>query len=35
MSVALVRTDEDSKQNPVYFVSKMLTNAEIRYTDFE
>ena len=35
MRVALVRMDEDGKQNLVYFVSKMLTNAETRYTDFE
>ena len=35
ISAALVRSDEDDKQRPVYFVSKMLTNVETRYTDFE
>ena len=35
MSVALVRSGENGKQKPVYFVSKVLTNAETRYTDFE
>ena len=32
---ALVRTGEDDKQKLVCFVSKVLTNAETRYTDFE
>ena len=31
----LVRSDEDDKQKLVYFVSKMLTNAEARFTEFE
>ena len=35
VSVALVQLDGDDKQWPVYFVSKMLTNVETRYTDFE
>ena len=35
MSAALVRADEDSKQKPIYSVSKMLTNVETRCIDFE
>ena len=35
MSPALVRFDGDGKQNPVYFVSNMIIDAETRYTDFE
>ena len=35
MSTTLVRSDEDGKQKPIYFVSKVLTNVETRYTDFE
>ena len=34
-SAALVRSDGDGKQKPVYFVRKMLTDAETRYIDFE
>ena len=34
-SAALVRSDMDGRQKSVYFVSKMLMDAEIRYTDFE
>ena len=33
--VTLVRSDKDDKQKLVYFVSKMLTNAETRFTKFE
>ena len=35
VSASLVRTSEDGKQKPVYFVSKVLTCAKTRYTDFE
>ena len=35
MSAILVRSNVDDMQRSVYFVRKMLTNAEIRYTDFE
>ena len=35
VSAALVRGNEDGKKKPIYFVSKMLTNEETRYTDFE
>ena len=35
MSEALVRSNVDGRQKLVYFVSKMLTGAEIRYTNFE
>ena len=35
ISAALVRTDRDYKQKPVYFVDKMLTDAETKYIDFE
>ena len=35
MSITLVRSDKDGKQKPIYFMSKMLTNVETRYTDFE
>ena len=35
VSTTLVRSNGDGKQKPVYFVSKMLTDAETRYIDFE
>ena len=35
ISMALVRLGHDSKQTPVYFVSKTLSEVETRYTDFE
>ena len=35
VSAALVRSDMDGRQKLIYFVSKMLTDAEIRYTDFK
>ena len=35
VSSALVRSDRDGKQKPVYFVSKMLTDVETKYTNFE
>ena len=35
VSAALVRSDEDDKQNLVYFVHKMLIDVETRYTNFE
>ena len=35
LSATLVRLDEDGKQKLVYFVIKVLTAAETRYTDFE
>ena len=35
MSAALVRSTEDGKQKPVYFVSKVLIDTETRYADFE
>ena len=35
VSVALVRADEDGKQKPISFVSKMLTYVKTRYTDSE
>ena len=35
MNAALVRSGEDGKQKPVYLVSKLLSEAETRYTDFE
>ena len=35
MSATLVRSDEDDKQNSIYFVSKVLIDAKTRYTDFE
>ena len=35
VSAALVRSDVDNKQKPIYFVIKMLIDAKIRYTDFE
>ena len=35
MRATLVRSDRDSKQKPVHFVSKMLTDDETRYTNFE
>ena len=35
VSAALVRVNEDDKQKSVYFVSKMLTDVETRYIDFE
>ena len=33
--VALVRSNREDKQKPVYFVTKMLTDTETRYTNFE
>ena len=35
ISATMIRADEDGKQRSIYFVSKMLTNAETRYSDFE
>ena len=35
VSTTLVRLDRGSKQRLVYFVSKMFTNGETRYIDFE
>ena len=35
VSTALVRLGEDDKQKLVHFVSKVLTDAETRYTDFK
>ena len=35
ISAALVRSDRDGKQRSVYLMSKMLTDAETRYTNFE
>ena len=35
MSSTLVRLGEGGKQRPVYFMSKVLTDAETRYIDFE
>ena len=35
VSLALVRVGSDGRQRPVYFVRKMLTDAETQYTDFE
>ena len=35
VSTALVRSREDGKQEPVYFVSKVLMDPETRYTSFE
>ena len=35
MSSTLVRSDGDNKLRSIYFVSKMLTNAKTRYTDFK
>ena len=35
VSLTLIREDEDKKQRLVYFMSKMLTNSETRYIDFE
>ena len=35
ISAALVRSDPNNKQRPVYFISKVLTDAETRYTNFE
>ena len=34
VSTTLIRVDEDDTQRSVYFMSKMLTYAETRYTDF-
>ena len=35
VSMTLVRSGEDGKKKPLYIVSKVLTDAETRYTDFE
>ena len=35
VNAALVRSVEDGKKKPVYFVSKELIDVETRYTDFE
>ena len=35
MSSTLVRSSEGGKQRPVYFMSKVLTDVETRYIDFE
>ena len=35
VSAALVRLGKDGKQKPIFFVSKVLTDIETRYTDFE
>ena len=35
MSTALVRSGGDDNQKPVHFLSKVLTDAETRYTDFK
>ena len=35
VGAALVRSDGDGKQRPIYFVSKMLTTVETRYIDFQ
>ena len=35
VSEALVRSSEDDKQKPIYFMSKVLTDAKRRYTNFE
>ena len=35
VSVALVRLDSDKRQTPVYFVSKVLSEVQIGYSDFE
>ena len=35
ISTTLIRANEDGKKGPIYFVSKMLTDAETRYIDFE
>ena len=34
MSATLVQSDEDGNQKPIYFVSKVLTDAKMRYIDF-
>ena len=35
VNAALVRSVEDGKKKPIYFVSKELIDVETRYTDFE
>ena len=35
VSAALMRLDFDKRQRPVYFVNKVLSEVEIRYSDFE
>ena len=35
LSATMIRVDKDNKQRSVSFMSKMLTDAEIRCTDFE
>ena len=35
VSAALVKTNKEGRQRPVYFLSKMLTNVESRYKIFE
>ena len=35
VSTVFIRANKDDKQRPVYFVSKMLKDAETRYIDFE
>ena len=35
VSIALVRLDSEKRQRPVYFVSKALSEVEVRYSDFE
>ena len=35
ISTTLVRFGPDSKLRPVYFISKVLSEVETRYTNFE
>ena len=35
VSTTLVKSYGDGRQRPVYLVSKMLTDAETKYIDFE
>ena len=35
VSKALVKANRDGRQRPIYFVSKMLTDVETRYIEFE